>query len=169
MENELEEQARELHQVVIELVKRYQFRDRQEICCHGISVSQCYALAALEGEETLAMGELAGKMQLSVSTMTRAVDQLVGKELVERCVDEKDRRVCCVRLTGGGSELLGIIHGELLEMEKGILEQIEAKDRRNLISALKMLNEGVDGWHRKRREDCCCAKKQKRRIDNGVD
>jgi len=155
MENELEEQARELHQVVTELVKRYQFRDRQEVCCHGISVSQCYALAALEGEETLAMGELAGKMQLTVSTMTRVVDQLVAKELVERCIDEQDRRVCCVRLTDGGSELLGTIHGELLEMEKGILEQIGAKDSRNLIVALKMLIEGVDEWRRKGRENCC--------------
>lgn len=155
MADELEEQAQELHQVVTELVKRYQFRDRQEVCCHGISVSQCYALAALKGEETLAMGELAGKMQLSVSTMTRVVDQLVGKELVERCVDPQDRRVCCVRLTDGGSELLGTIHGELLEMEKGILEQIGVKDRRNLITALKMLIEGVDEWRRKGRENCC--------------
>jgi MarR family transcriptional regulator, 2-MHQ and catechol-resistance regulon repressor len=155
MVDELEKQARELHQVVTELVKRYQFRDRQEVCCHGISVSQCYALAALEEEETLAMGELAGKMQLSVSTMTRVVDQLVAKELVERCVDEQDRRVCCVLLTGKGSELLGTIHGELLEMEKGILEQIGAKDSQNLIAALKMLIEGVDEWRRKGSENCC--------------
>jgi len=90
-----------------------------------------------------------------VSTMTRVVDQLVAKELVERCVDEQDRRVCCVRLTDGGSELLGTIHGELLEMEKGILEPIGEKDRGNLIIALKMLIEGVDEWRRKGSENCC--------------
>ena len=43
----LDNPAQRLHRAVTELVRRYQFRDRNEICCFGISVSQCYALEAL--------------------------------------------------------------------------------------------------------------------------
>ena len=155
MPKKLEGQARELHQVVTELVKRYQFRDRQEICCHGISVSQCYTLAALNEAGELTMGELAQKMQLTVSTMTRVVDQLVDKTLVERCIDPKDRRVCCVELTPQGSELLENIHGEILEIEKEVLKELKVEERDNLIKAFKTLIGAVDGWREKHRNECC--------------
>ena len=34
-------------QAVVDLVRVYQFRDRDRICCHDISVTQCHALEAL--------------------------------------------------------------------------------------------------------------------------
>lgn len=39
--------AEALHTAVADLVRVYQFRDRDRICCHDISVTQCYALEAL--------------------------------------------------------------------------------------------------------------------------
>lgn len=149
------DQAHRLHQAVTELVKRYQFRDRHEVCCHGISVSQCYALAALEDGEQSTMGELAGRMQLSVSTMTRVVDQLVGKDLVRRCTHPGDRRVCCVQVTGSGRKLLGRIHGGMLEMEQAILDQLEPADRESLIRSLGLLVEAVDRWRGQCSPACC--------------
>jgi DNA-binding MarR family transcriptional regulator len=150
MEKRLEKQAGELHQIITELVKKYQFRDRQEICCYGISVSQCYALAALDEHGQLTMGELAQQMHLTVSTMTRVVDQLVARDLVRRWFDPEDRRVCCVELTKQGRSLLGKIRGELLETEKEILRKIKPEDRETLIFALKELSKAVDQWRAKR-------------------
>jgi hypothetical protein len=43
----LEADAVALHEALSELVRVYQFRDRDRICCHDISVTQCYALDAL--------------------------------------------------------------------------------------------------------------------------
>jgi DNA-binding MarR family transcriptional regulator len=155
MGKKLEGQARELHRALEEMIRRYQFRDRQEICCHGISVSQCYALSALEGGGQLNMGDLAGRMRLTVSTMTRIVDQLVKRKLVERCTDPEDRRVCCVRLTGEGQELLETIRGELLEMEEGVLEKIEPAQRQGVIEAVRLLTQAVDQWREKHGGACC--------------
>ncbi len=42
--------------MVTELVKEYPFRDHQEICCHGISVSPDDALAALNESKKLTKG-----------------------------------------------------------------------------------------------------------------
>jgi len=149
-DKQLEQQARELHQVVTELVKKYQFRDRNEICCYGVSVSQCYALAAIGERGQVTMGELAGQLHLTVSTMTRVVDQLVAKELVKRWFDPNDRRVCCVELTASGRKLLDQIRGELLATEKDILRKIKPEAREAVLSALRELSAAVDQWREKK-------------------
>lgn len=139
-------QAQRLHRAVTGLVRRYQFRDRNEICCFGISVSQCYALEALAQAGTLTMGALASRMQLSVSTMTRVVDQLVAHGLVQRGEDAEDRRVCCVGSTSEGRELLARVSSELLDGEQAILNKLPAEHRESVIHALEELSRAVDEW-----------------------
>ena len=140
------DQARRLHRAVTELVRRYQFRDRNEICCFGVSVSQCHALEALGQADELTMGALASQMHLSVSTVTRVVDQLVARGLAQRGVDAEDRRVCCVEPTPKGRELLGRISAELLEGETAILAKVPAEHRESVIHALEELSRAVDEW-----------------------
>ena len=74
MSPSLARQAESLYDVFSELVRGYQFRDREGICCHGLSVSQCYTLDALVRHGPASMGELADHLYLEVSTMTRVVD-----------------------------------------------------------------------------------------------
>jgi MarR family 2-MHQ and catechol resistance regulon transcriptional repressor len=152
-------QARRLHRAVTELVRRYQFRDRNEICCFGVSVSQCHALEALGQAGELTMGALASQMHLSVSTVTRVVDQLVVRGLAQRGVDAEDRRVCCVEPTPTGRELLGRISAELLEGETAILAKVPAEHRESVINALEELSRAVDAWRgaTPHQGGTCCA------------
>jgi DNA-binding MarR family transcriptional regulator len=154
------EHAQRLHWAVTDLVRRYQFRDRNEICCFGISVSQCHALEALGQAGELTMGALASQMQLSVSTMTRVVDHLVAHGLVQRDVDAEDRRVCCVEPTSKGRELLARISAELLESEQAILDKVPVEHRESVIHALEELSRAVDEWRgvEPRQEGCCNVK-----------
>jgi len=142
----LEEQARELHQLIGELIKKYQFRNRNEICCYGISVTQCYTLRALTERGKRTMKQLADSMHLTVSTMTRIVDQLVEKKLVSRFFDPDDRRFCLVELTKNGQALLEKIERDTLEIEKEILRRIKPEDRATLILTLRELIEAFDEW-----------------------
>jgi DNA-binding MarR family transcriptional regulator len=159
MQPEATDQARRLHRAVTELVRRYQFRDRNEICCFGVSVSQCHALEALGQAGELTMGELASQMHLSVSTMTRVVDQLVARGLAQRGEDAKDRRVCCVEPTPKGRELLGRISADLLGGETAILAKVPAEDRESVIQALEELSRAVDEWRGvgPQQGGSCCA------------
>jgi DNA-binding MarR family transcriptional regulator len=152
-------QAQRLHRAVTELVRRYQFRDRTEICCFGISVSQCHALEVLGQAGELAMGALASQMHLSVSTMTRVVDQLVARGLAQRGENVEDRRVCCVEPTPKGRELLGRISAELLEGETAILAKVPAEHRESVIHALEELSRAVDEWRgaTPHQGGTCCA------------
>jgi len=42
-----------------DLVRVYQFRDRDRICCYDVSVTQCYALEALARRSAMTLNDLA--------------------------------------------------------------------------------------------------------------
>ncbi|MGQ4810044.1 hypothetical protein NKDENANG_03489 [Candidatus Entotheonellaceae bacterium PAL068K] len=149
----LTEQAHQLHQALGHLVKKYQFRDRNDICCHGISVSQCYTLEALGAHNTLTMQALAKQVHLAVSTVTRVVHSLVEKGLVERRTGARDRRVCQVTLTPEGVDLLNTIQEDLLAREQALLERIPAASRQHVIGVIEELSRAVDQW----RDAVSCA------------
>lgn len=148
MSEHLSEQADQLHRAVTALVKKYQFRDRNDICCYGISVSQCYTLEVLQEHGALSMQALADQLQLAVSTVTRLVDQLVDKRFVERQSNPRDRRICQVQLTAEGRRLLHTIRKELVAREHAILQRIPAASRDHVIWAIAELSQALDNWKR---------------------
>ena len=154
MAQPLAEQAQQLHQALAHLVKQYQFRDRNDICCYGISVSQCYTLEALGEHGTSTMQALASHLHLAVSTVTRVVDNLVERRLVERRVSARDRRVCQVTLTPDGADLLHQIQSELIAREQAVLQRIPAASRDHVIWAIKELTRAVNDWRQTATGDC---------------
>ncbi|MDN5205108.1 MarR family transcriptional regulator [Fulvivirgaceae bacterium BMA10] len=141
-------QVSDFHDQIIDLVKKYQFRDRNEILSCGISVSQCYILETLHHDGALTVGELAAKMYLSDSTITRVVDQLVKKGFVERQASEKDRRVHLNKITDAGEEVYQESWKNIFQSERMILENFQPEHREILIDFLKKLNKAVSQWHR---------------------
>ena len=45
----LDEGAERLHRLTKELLRRYQFRDWNQVCCYGISISQSHILEVFAG------------------------------------------------------------------------------------------------------------------------
>jgi DNA-binding MarR family transcriptional regulator len=146
MTQQLAQQAQQLHQALGHLVKQYQLRDRNDICCYGISVSQCYTLETLGEHGMSTMQALAKQLHLAVSTVTRLIDNLVDKGLVERRIGTRDRRVCQVQLTPRGVELLQQIQAELIGREQAVLQRIPAASRDHVIWALEELSRAVHDW-----------------------
>ena len=144
-------QVENFHKQVVDLIKKYQFRDRNRITCCGISVSQCYTLETLHTHGALTMQELADKMYLSVSTMTRVVDQLVKKQFVVRQQAMDDGRVRLITLTESGEEKFQEAWSNIFESEKVILDRFPPDQREMLITFLKQLNRAVDTWQ----TNCC--------------
>ncbi len=150
-------QVRRFREQVIELVKRFQFRDRTAVCCFGVSVSQCYLLETLDRHQGLTMKQLAVELHLSLSTVTRVVGPLVEKGLVLRREDPRDRRRRLMALTSRGKRLCVRIWDHLARSEERILRQFPASRRDQLIQLLGELNQAFDSC----REECC-------RPPNGV-
>jgi MarR family 2-MHQ and catechol resistance regulon transcriptional repressor len=153
MARSLDRQAADLYRHLLKLVRQYQFRDREEICCNGISVSQCYALAHIRDERSCTMGDLASALSLDLSTITRLADQLETKRLIQRTRAEHDRRVCHLNLTRQGSDLLGKIEEELVVEYRAVLTGIPAASREAVLDAIAGLGKAFEERKAKKKED----------------
>ena len=149
---ELRRSATTLHRALTEFVRQYQFRNRNEICCYGITVSQCYLLDALSTHGGLSMQELAGHLYLKISTVTRLVDALVRKNLVRRQKDAEDRRIVRVELTETGRRTSEKITEDLLVRQEEILSGMPEEVREEVVRAICMLVEKISPGGR-----ACCA------------
>ncbi|UCE59468.1 MAG: MarR family transcriptional regulator [Phycisphaerales bacterium] len=152
MVDSLHKQAERLYHFLAELARGYQFRDREGICCHGISVSQCYTLDALEMQGPMTMSELAAHLHLEISSMTRVVDYLVANKLATRVTDAEDRRVCRVKIARKGHSLVGKIRTDLIKQHEAVLKEIPSGSREAVITAMSHLLEAF-----KERERSACA------------
>ena len=145
-----DEQAKRFHEQIVELIKKYQFRDRnREICC-GLSVSQCYVLETLRRFGPLSMNKLADKMHLTISTVTRVIRPLLRKGYVIREEDPEDRRFRLISLTQEGEAFALKAWKNTFESEKIILGNFPSKNREMLIEFLEQLNKAVSQW-----QSCC--------------
>ena len=128
-----------LHRSLNAFVRQYQFRNRNEICCYGITVSGCYLLQVLNDKGPRSMQELATHLFLKISTVTRLVDGMAQKKLVRRQRDEKDKRVVRVELTEGGDRVLQKISEDLLSQEEALLASLSEDVREGVVDAIAML------------------------------
>lgn len=121
--------AEALHAAVSSLVRIYQFRDRDRICCYDISVTQCYALEVLVKHGPTRSSELAEALMLDKSTTTRVVDALVRKGYAERLPDLEDARAVSLRVTPEGRQLYERINNELIQQQTELLRELPPEIR----------------------------------------
>ena len=121
----LHEDAAALHAAVTELVRLYQFRDRDKICCHDVSITQCNALEILVERGPSRSQALADALRLDKSTTTRVVDALVRKGYVERRPDPDDARAVALTATQSGRALYERINGELIDQSAELLRDLD--------------------------------------------
>ena len=83
---------------------------REDTCCYGVSVAQCHCLLAVEQLGRPSQNELAEQLCLDKSSLSRTVEGLVQIGLLERAIDERDRRVYRIGLTEQGRETCATIN-----------------------------------------------------------
>jgi DNA-binding MarR family transcriptional regulator len=138
-EGALERDAVALHEALSGLVRLYQFRDRDQICCFDVSVPQCYGLEALVREGPLTLGELADRLYLEKSTASRVVDALERKGYVTRAPHPGDRRALRLTATLAGRRLVGRIRASLVNEAKAVLADLSPAFRREAARFLTRL------------------------------
>jgi len=114
----------------------------------GLSMTQCKALLELGGlgeqNEPAQVSDLAETFGVSVPSMSRAVDALVGEELATRVEDPDDRRVRRVAITDKGKQLVDTL---LVVRQAGLeafAESLSAAQRRKLDAAIDSLMDRED-------------------------
>jgi len=79
-------------------------------CCNGISLAQCHTLLEVEKNREISVSDLAKKLSLDKSTVSRTVDGLVNINMVDRAIPKENRRLAMVQLTASGKELCASIN-----------------------------------------------------------
>jgi DNA-binding MarR family transcriptional regulator len=143
--DQLQADSLALHEALADLVRAYQFRDRDRICCHDISVTQCYALEALKRDGPMRLNDLAERLFLDKSTSSRVLGALVRKGYAERLVDLTDGRAISVRITAKGQRLYSRIHDGLVRQQAQMIEDLVPNVRRAAIEVITRLARAAEG------------------------
>lgn len=148
-------QSRDLHRdavafqaAVAELVRVYQFRDRDRICCHDISVTQCYALETLVEHGPMRLSALADRLFLDKSTTSRVVGTLVKKGYVEQRADEADGRAIALHVTAAGRRLYTRITDDLVAQQEQLLQDLDPEVRDGVVTVIRRLARAADSRFR---------------------
>ncbi|HEX6912081.1 MAG TPA: MarR family transcriptional regulator [Longimicrobium sp.] len=136
----LEQDTVELHRALTELVRVYQFRDRDRICCYDVSVTQCYALEAVVQEGPLTLNQLAARLYLDKSTASRVVDALEKKGYVRRQPNAEDRRALDLVATAAGRDLYARIDADILAGERALLAEFPSEVRQSMTRMIGQLS-----------------------------
>ena len=90
----------------------------------------------------MSMGDLAGQVALSSGGVTRLVDRMIDKALVERRSCPTDRRVLWVAITESGTAMLeAALDVHLRDLETEINSRITKAERTTLIDVMERLRE----------------------------
>ncbi len=118
-------------------------------CCCGLTLAQCHALIEVGGRGSLSLIELAGLLDLDVSTLSRTVSGLVLLGMIVRDVNESDRRYLSISLTEQGRKAFKTLDGALTSYYADVLSAIPAGKRDSVIEALTLFSDAVDRLKRR--------------------
>jgi DNA-binding MarR family transcriptional regulator len=154
---DLQRDAEALQTAIADLVRVYQFRDRDRICCHDVSVTQCYALETLVEHGPMRLGALADRLFLDKSTTSRVVNTLVRKGYVEQRADATDGRAMLIDATRQGQRLCARISSDLVEQQKQLLADLAPDVRAGVVQVVQRLAHAADARFRSGATGGCCA------------
>jgi DNA-binding MarR family transcriptional regulator len=110
----------------------------------GLTMTQVRVLYTLQTENGLAAGELAERLGVQPSTVTRIVDRLVQNKLVSRVVDEHDRRLVRHYLTEQGDTLFRDLRATADANLGRVFAEMSDEQIERIVEALSDLTEAIE-------------------------
>jgi len=122
-----------------------------EVCCEGLSQRQCAILRVLVAREGTRISDLALLSGISPSAMTRVLEKLEARKLVERVRGaHDDGRAAMVRITAEGRRTRKLLDQLMVQRTNQIVASIPEKQRTQVLKALTILNNAIESAG-------CCA------------
>lgn len=113
-----------------------------------LSLSETFALGELAGTGSLSQQELATRLGLEKSTVSRLAAGLEGRGWISRERDADDRRLYRLQLTAEGRDVADRVGAELREHHGRLLARLTADERRALAVGLGALVRELDAHAR---------------------
>jgi len=109
----------------------------QSGCCCGVTLTQCHALMELVLKDNITMNELAKRLYLDKSTVSRTIDNLVQANLVNREIPSANRRTTRIKLTENGRKVCKTINEGNDQYYKNVLAAIPPEKLGDFLQSLK--------------------------------
>ncbi len=116
---------------------------------YGLTQAEFRCLRLFNADESLNNKQIAERMNLSPSRLTRIIDGLVKKEYISREIDLSDRRNMKVTLSKKGVLLVQLLNKAYVDIHKEILQDIDETNHTPLISAMSNMLTALDKWIKK--------------------
>jgi len=121
-----------------------------EVCCDGLSQRQTAILRVLVASEGARLMDLAALSGITPSAMTRVLEKLEARGLVERVRGaHTDGRAAMVRITPEGRRTRELLDGLMRSRTQTIVDAIPERQRTSVLGALELLNNAIE------RAGCC--------------
>ncbi len=127
----------------------------QTECC-GVSSAQCHLLLTLEESGASTVGDLAARLELDPSTLSRTVDGLVKAGLAERREDPENRRRQIVSLSGTGTAKADSINEQCDLYYRRLLDSLPPAEAETLLAALPVLARALRAFRESQGPAACC-------------
>jgi DNA-binding MarR family transcriptional regulator len=111
---------------------------------HDVTLPQYRALVVLASRGPQRPTELAERLGVHPSTITRLCDRLVAKRLVHRSESPSNRRETSIRLTPKGHRLVDAVTARRREEIAAIAAAVPARNRAATVQALRALGDAAD-------------------------
>jgi DNA-binding MarR family transcriptional regulator len=138
--------AEKMADLTFSLLEQCQVKQERIAETLGLTVSEFKLLRALNRDKAVAAGELAKRVDLSSSRLTRILDGMVKKGIVTRVAAEDDRRVIEVSLTEGGQRIQQTLNEKYVQTHQDILGLLPPGGGESVIVALEKLGEAMQEW-----------------------
>ncbi|NLY49153.1 MAG: MarR family transcriptional regulator [Clostridiales bacterium] len=139
----MKEKLLEINRILVEIyndvnhieeysIKNGEFKD--------LSITEIHTIEAVGMYGSSTMSEVASRLDITMGTLTTAIDKLIKKGYVERFRSDVDRRIVNVKLTNRGKLAYRIHEKFHLDMVKSIMDDFSEEEEDILLSALRKLS-----------------------------
>lgn len=130
-------QGEAFHEALSDFVRAYLVGERDRICCHDISLTQCYALEVLLRRGPSTLNALAGELSLDKSTASRVVAALRRKGYVGRAPHPADARAVLLDVTASGRRLHSRIRAGRIAERTALLAAFPPEVRQGIADVMR--------------------------------
>jgi DNA-binding MarR family transcriptional regulator len=117
-------------------------QESQNSCC-SVTLAQCHALVEIGRASKISLNELADKLNLENSSMSRTVNKLVTGGLAVRDIDPEDRRYVAISLTGEGQKQFADIEKNMNTYYQKIYSEIPENKREQVLESIQLLLDAI--------------------------
>jgi len=141
--------AERLADLTFSLLQRCQEKEARLAEEHGLFHAEFRCLRLMGPEGSLNNKDIAERMNLSPSRITRIMDGLVKKGYMQREINKGDRRNMKISLSRRGKILTNKLNKAFVDLHSEILQDIDVAQHEPLITAMEHLHLAIEKWLQK--------------------